>query len=68
MGLLYDKVKPARASLIGTWPKQGYDYEASAAEVNGRLIGLALDEDNEAGSTAGRVQAWVRQLKKELRL
>ena len=68
MGLLYDKVKPAGASLIGTWPKQGYDYEASAAEVNGCLIGLALDEDNEAGSTPGRVQAWVRQLKKELRL
>ena len=68
MGLLYDKVKPVGASLIGTWPKQGYDYEASAAEVDGRLIGLALDEDNEPESTPGRVQAWVRQLKKELRL
>ena len=66
MGLLYDKVKSAGVQVIGTWPKDGYDYEASAAEVDGRFIGLALDEDNEPGKTSGRVQAWVRQLKKEL--
>ena len=68
MGLLYDRVKRAGVQVIGTWPKDGYNYEASAAEVDGRLIGLALDEDNEPGSTPGRVQVWVRQIKKELGL
>ena len=68
IGLLYDKVKPTGVPVVGTWPKDGYDYEASAAEVDGRLIGLALDEDNEPGRTPSRIQAWVRQLKSELRL
>ena len=52
--------------VIGLWPKKGYDYEASAAEIDGRLVGLALDEDNEPGRTPSRIQAWVRQLKREL--
>jgi len=67
MGLLYDKVKPAGVPVVGRWPKDGYTYEASAAEVDGQLVGLALDEDNEPSLTPRRIQAWVQQLKKELR-
>jgi flavodoxin I len=66
MGLLYDRVKPTGVPVVGTWPKEGYAYEVSAAEVDGRLIGLALDEDNEPGRTASRIEAWVRQLRSEL--
>ncbi|MCU0917967.1 MAG: flavodoxin [Planctomycetes bacterium] len=68
MGLLYDKIKPLGISTVGMWPKDGYQYEASAAEVDGRLVGLALDDDSEPRSTPKRVEAWVEQLKKELRL
>jgi flavodoxin I len=68
MGLLYDKVKPTGVPVVGTWPKDGYSFEASAAEVDGRLIGLALDEDNEPGNTPPRIHAWVRQLRRELDL
>ena len=67
MGLLYDKVKSSGVRVVGRWPKEGYDYRASAAEVDGRLVGLAIDEDNESNSTLGRVQAWVQQIKRELR-
>lgn len=66
MGLFRDKVKPGGALVIGMWPKDDCHYKASAAEVDGRLIGPVLDEDNEPGSTPSRIQAWVRQLKKEL--
>jgi len=66
IGLLYDKVKPTGVEVIGMWPKAGYEYEASAAELDGRLVGLALDEDNEPGKTRDRVQRWVQQLKTEL--
>ncbi len=65
--LLYDKVKPMAVRLIGTWPKDDYAYTASAAEFGGRLLGLALDEDNEPGKTRDRIQRWVHQLKKDLR-
>jgi flavodoxin I len=67
IGLLYDKVKPAGARVIGIWPKDDYNYDASAAELGGSLVGLALDEDNESVKTRDRIQRWVRQLKRELR-
>ncbi len=66
IGLLYDKVKPTGVRIIGTWPRDDYDYAASAAELDGRLIGLAVDEDNEPGKTRDRVRRWVNQLKTEL--
>ena len=66
MGLLYDKVESSGVRVVGMWPKEGYDYQASAAEVDGRLVGLAIDEDNEPDSTPSRVQAWVQQIKREL--
>jgi len=66
IGLLYEKVKPFGVHVIGTWPKDEYRYNASAAEVDGRLVGLALDEDTQADKTASRIAQWVEQLKKEL--
>ena len=66
IGLLYEKVKALGAQVIGTWDKGEYEYDASAAEVDGRLVGLAIDEDNEADKTQDRVNRWVEQLKKEL--
>ena len=66
MGLLYHTVKTTGARVIGMWPKDGYDYEASAAESDGCFVGLALDEDNESDKTRDRIQRWVKQLKQEL--
>jgi len=68
MGLLYQKVKPLGVQVVGTWPKQGYDFQASAAAIGDRLAGLALDEDTEPDKTQDRVDQWVRQLKQELGL
>jgi flavodoxin I len=67
MGLLYEKVKPLGIRIIGMWPKDGYDYTTSAAEAGRYFVGLVLDEDNQADKTPERVQAWVQQLKTELR-
>jgi len=67
MGLLYEKVKPFGVKIVGMWPTDEYEYTASAADVDGRLVGLALDEDNEAGKTADRISRWVGQLKEELK-
>lgn len=67
MGLLYEKVKPFGVQIVGMCSKDEYEYTASAAEVDGRLVGLALDEDNEAAKTAERISRWVGQLKEELK-
>jgi flavodoxin I len=66
IGLLYDKIKPTGVQVIGQWPKAGYRYDASAAELDDRLVGLALDEDTEPGKTHDRIRRWVEQLKTEL--
>jgi flavodoxin I len=55
-------------TLVRTWSKDDYTYEASAAKVDGRLVGPALDEDNGPDRTATRIEAWVQQLKEELHL
>jgi len=66
MGLLYEKVKPLGVKVVGIWPRTGYKFDASAAALGDRLVGLAVDEDNEPEKTKDRVSQWVQQLKKEL--
>lgn len=66
MKLLYDQAKTAGAQVIGAWPTEGYDYSCSISEVDGKFVGLAIDESNQPGETSGRVSQWVEQLKKEM--
>jgi flavodoxin II len=49
MGLLHDELKPTGANLIGYWPVQGYEFEASKALTpdGSQFVGLALDEDSQ---------------------
>jgi flavodoxin I len=42
-----------------------YDFSESKAVVDGKFLGLAIDEDNQSELTESRVKSWVSQLKKE---
>ena len=44
---------------------EGYTYDDSSAVVEGKWLGLALDEDNEYDETEERLTNWVELLKKE---
>lgn len=48
--------------------KDGYDFNESKAVVDGKFLGLAIDEDNQSDMTELRVKSWVSQLKKEFSL
>ncbi len=65
MGLIYDRIKDKGATFVGAWPTEGYNFEASKGVLNGKFLGLAIDEDNQKDMTAGRVAKWVEQLKSE---
>jgi flavodoxin I len=65
IGLLHEKIKPMVGQVVGKWPKNGYDYKASAADEGDHLVGLAIDQDNEASETPTRVKQWVEQVRKE---
>jgi flavodoxin I len=66
LGKLYEVFKNGGAEVVGFVDKGGYEYQFSLAEVNGRFCGLAIDNANEEGKTASRIEAWIEQLKEEL--
>jgi flavodoxin I len=66
LGKLYNTFVNAGAKVVGFVPKDGYDYEFSLAEMDGKLCGLAIDEHNEADKTQERIENWIETLKKEL--
>ncbi len=65
LGIIHDRIKDKGATFVGAWPTEGYDFEASKALVDGKFLGLAIDEDNQKDLTAGRIEKWVAQLKTE---
>ena len=64
-GIIHERIKDSGADFVGFWPTDGYDYEASGSEIDGKFLGLVIDEDNQADLTDDRVAKWVEQLKSE---
>jgi flavodoxin I len=67
LGKLHKTFTDAGAKAIGFIPKEGYEYEFSLAEKDGKLFGCAIDEHNEPEKTDERIQIWISTLKKELK-
>ncbi|MGG6297572.1 flavodoxin FldA [Leptolyngbya sp. AN02str] len=65
MGILEEKISQLGGKTVGYWPVDGYDFNESKAVKNGKFVGLALDEDNQAELTDERIAAWVAQVKQE---
>jgi flavodoxin I len=65
LGIIHDRIKDKGAAFVGAWPTDGYNFEASKGVVNGKFLGLAIDEDNQKDQTAARIDKWVAQLKTE---
>ncbi|NDJ27256.1 flavodoxin [Campylobacter sp. MIT 12-8780] len=63
MGKLAEKLKEAGATLVGAVSTDGYSFEASEAVVDGKFVGLALDNDNHEDQTESRIDAWVATIK-----
>ena len=67
IGILATRAEEAGALLIGQTSATGYLHTSSLAERAGFFCGLALDDDNQPEKTAGRITAWVEQLRSELK-
>jgi len=59
---IYDFAKDAGATLIGEWDSSAYDFDHSEAVIDGKFLGLAIDEDNESDLTQARVQEWCSSI------
>ena len=66
MSFLYDTITTCGATVVGPWPTEGYDFKVSQAVIDGQFVGLALDNDNQAGLTDERVNTWLEQVKPAL--
>lgn len=59
---LYQQFKECGATLIGDWPTEGYQFNASKAVIDGRFVGLALDQENQRDLTPERLAGWLKML------
>lgn len=63
MSALYDAAKGAGATMVGEVSTDGYTFDESTSVVDGKFVGLALDEDNESDLTDARISAWTDSIK-----
>ena len=66
MGELYNGIKDSGAHFIGSVDTDGYTYDDSEAVIDGRFIGLPLDEINEEDKTDSRIEEWLSVISAEL--
>lgn len=63
IGLLGKELMQNGAELVGPVDTDGYEFEESEAIVDGKFIGLPIDEDFEPELTDERIAAWLEVLK-----
>ena len=70
MGMLHDVIIQTGPEIVGHWSTDGYEFEASKAEISGTgmFVGLALDEDQQENLTADRLNRWCTQIHGEFGL
>ena len=60
---LHDVLLDYGAEIIGGWPTEGYTFEHSASVVDGRFVGLVIDQRTQGMHTDERLDAWVDLVK-----
>lgn len=60
---LYRVFKDLGAEIVGDWSTDGYTFQHSAAVVDGRFVGLVIDQRTQGMHTDERLDAWLAQVK-----
>lgn len=69
MRILYDKLQERGAVIVAKdMPVETFEYDHSEAVIDGKFIGLVLDEVNEPELTLPRIKNWEAQLRAALGL
>ena len=66
IGILYEDLKDTHCKFCGATDTAGYTFDSSIAVVDGKFVGLPLDEVNEDSKTDERISAWAEQVKQEI--
>lgn len=63
---LWNGIKSKDVNLIGEVSINGYTFDDSESVIDGRFVGLALDDVNEDDKTEERIDNWIAQIKDRL--
>ncbi|KGK00411.1 flavodoxin FldB [Thalassotalea sp. ND16A] len=68
LGMLHDQIIPQGANVIGYWPNEGYEFEASKAltEDGEFFVGLSLDDETQYNLSEQRIEQWTEQVLDEI--
>ena len=61
--ILYDIVVKNGGEVIGFTSTDGYMFQESEAIVDGKFVGLAIDEGNQGDYTPERIENWLNEIK-----
>lgn len=62
VGELYKRLQHTGAHFVGSYPADVYKFKHSEAIVDGKPVGLLLDEVNHPELTDGRIDGWLLTL------
>lgn len=65
LGILYQELQSTGCTFYGSSDPEEYEFDSSDSIVDGKFVGLVLDEANESTLTNGRIDKWLEVLKAE---
>lgn len=63
VGELYQDLQGTGCAFCGAYTPEGYNFSGSTAVVDGKLVGLVVDQINEEDKTEERMETWLSTLK-----
>ena len=66
IGELFNALKSSGARFVGAVDVDGYTFGDSEAVVDGKFVGLPLDDVNEDDKTDTRIEAWIAAISPNL--
>jgi flavodoxin I len=65
MRKIYDAIKDKGCRIIDGPSADGYETDSTDAVIDGKFVGLAIDNDNEEDKTAERIDSWIKRIERE---
>lgn len=66
LALIKEGLSSSNCKFIGDYTPEGYCYECTKSEEDGKLIGLCIDDVNQDDMTDERIDIWVSKIKESL--
>ncbi len=67
LGVIAKILISKNATIIGQTNKDDYEFTESEALIDGKFIGLPIDEDFESEKTDERIQKWIKVIKQNFK-